>query len=201
MDQERDATTIETMFREGTEWAHLHDALTKVDHLMKDGAAREEAPEPEESLLACQHVTSVTQKRKRDEAECFVITRSGLESNPIPLEIGAEPEVTSDLKSGALTKRSVVASANTPAPAPFSEWVGHQPEPQALDQLMLVKTPGGYPIDLKVYRDDKGHVRIAVPKAQRTPLTLQEHATLLHVKGPRVLHSLSGTTGGHKCPS
>ena len=49
-DKERDAP----MFREGTEWARLHDALTEVDHLMKDGAARQETPEPEESLLACQ---------------------------------------------------------------------------------------------------------------------------------------------------
>ena len=69
--------------------------------------------------------------------------------------------------------------------------MGRPPTREALNQLMLVKTPGGYPKDLKVYRDSKCHVRIAVPKAQRISLILQEHETLLHVKGPRVLHSLS----------
>ena len=77
IDKERDATTIETMFREGTEWAHLHDALTEVDHLMKDGATRQGPPGPEESLLTYQHPLSLTRKRKHDKTDCFVTTRSG----------------------------------------------------------------------------------------------------------------------------
>ena len=172
IDQERDATAIETMFREGTEWAHLNDALTEVDHLMKDGATRQGPPEPEESLLTQQHPLSLTRKRKHGKTDCFVTTRSGKQSDPQVHEIGVEDEVPSDGQSGTLTKRSVVASAGTPAPTPVADWVGKQPEPQALDQLMLVKTPGGYTKNLKIYRDNKGHVRISVPKAQRISLTL-----------------------------
>ena len=100
IDKERDATTIETMFREGTEWAHLHDALTEVDHRMKDGAARQEAPEPEESLLAYQHPIYLTQKRKRDEADFFVTTRSGKQSDPQIPEIGVEDEVSPMFSQG-----------------------------------------------------------------------------------------------------
>ena len=47
------------------------------------------------------------------------------------------------------------------------------------------------PHDLIVFRDANGRQRILIPKCQRIALTQREHETMLHVKGPRVLHELS----------
>ena len=47
------------------------------------------------------------------------------------------------------------------------------------------------PHDLIVFRDANGRQRILVPKCQRIALTQTEHETMLHVKGPCVLHELS----------
>jgi hypothetical protein len=47
------------------------------------------------------------------------------------------------------------------------------------------------PHDLIVFRDANGRQRILLPKCQPIALTQTEHETMLHVKGPRILHELS----------
>ena len=88
---------------------------------MKDGATRKEASELQESFLARQLPIASYRKRTRDETECLVTTRSEKQSDPQTLEVGVASKITFGVQSGPLTKRSVVASASTPMPAPFSE--------------------------------------------------------------------------------
>ncbi len=68
-----------------------------------------------------------------------------------------------------------------------------RPRGQALqhDAVPREELKGNMPHDLIVFRDGNGRQRILVPKCQRIALTQTEHETMLHVKGPRVLHELS----------
>ena len=81
-----------------------------------------------------------------------------------------------------------------PAPLPIEQWPSLQdPEdkPSNMVQVPKEELKRNMPHDLIVFRDGNGRQRILVPKCQRTALTQTEHETMLHVKGPRVLHELS----------
>ena len=81
-----------------------------------------------------------------------------------------------------------------PAPLPIEQWPPLQDPEDKPSNMMRVpreELKGNMPHDLIVFRDGNGRQRILVPKCQRIALTQTEHETMLHVKGPRVLHELS----------
>ena len=81
-----------------------------------------------------------------------------------------------------------------PTPLPIEQWPRLQDPKDKPSNMMRVpkeEMKKNLPHDLIVFRDANGRQRILVPKCQRIALTQREHETMLHVKGPRVLHELS----------
>jgi hypothetical protein len=81
-----------------------------------------------------------------------------------------------------------------PAPLPIEQWPPLQYLEDKSSNMMRVpkeELKTNMPHDLIIFRDGDGRQRILVPKCQRIALTQTDHETMLHVKGPRVLHKLS----------